>query len=293
MREKLQPYFSSMQGVCFKFEILGAIIPVLLLRLLPYILPRPWEWVAYSVSLRVFFSPQAFYRSVSFCWAVDADCHASSTGRRREAQHAGLVRLFEEQGRTIAFALFLGLGAAGLQNANCELSCNAVGDGLRDSCIETCDRDNIASQPEAVRDFITSILTYVVPLFVLLCAAHIYLFPIHGERLEELQRTQAITFKSVTDLPAEEGAMDARERCPTESTAANEINEDLTCSTTSGEVPSPDDVQSGIVKGTASETVATCTTPPSPNSPRSGVHPPAALTATPTSPGEASAYLTL
>merc|ERR1719215_408457 len=75
---------------CLALHLLGAVLPPLLLRTLPNLLGRPWEWVVSTVVLRFCYSPQTFFRTNSFCWAVDDDCHQSQ-GRRREAVHAGLV----------------------------------------------------------------------------------------------------------------------------------------------------------------------------------------------------------
>eukprot|EP00401_Gymnodinium_catenatum_P074316 CAMPEP_0117528678 /NCGR_PEP_ID=MMETSP0784-20121206/37438_1 /TAXON_ID=39447 /ORGANISM="" /LENGTH=574 /DNA_ID=CAMNT_0005324971 /DNA_START=158 /DNA_END=1882 /DNA_ORIENTATION=- len=185
----------SMQGMCCAFHVMGALLPPLCLRALPGIgLPRPWEWVVYNIAVRFFFSPQSFFRINSFCWAVDGDCHRGQ-GRRREAVHAGIVKLFEDEGRALAFAVFLGLTWAGLQTENCELVCEGL-EG-RDSCVKACDQRDILRQPRAVTDYIEAVLTYVVPVFGLLCALHIWLFPLHGELLEELQQTQAKAFKQV------------------------------------------------------------------------------------------------
>lgn len=185
----------SMRATCCALHICGAVLPPLCLRLLPVLgLRRPWETVVYNVVLRFFYSPQAFFRTNSFCWAVDDDCHRGQ-GRRREAVHAGVAKFFEDEGRALAFAVFLGLGWAGLKTENCELVCESKQD--RDSCVRDCDKRDIARQPEAVADFINAVLTFVVPAFGLMCALHIWLFPIHGERLEELQNTQATVFKKM------------------------------------------------------------------------------------------------
>jgi len=175
-------------------------VPPLVMRLVPLVAPgsRPWEWVVSIVMQRVFFSPQTFFRTNAFCWAVDEDCHLEH-GRRREAIHAGTTKLFEEEGRAVAFLLFLGLGAAGLQTRNCELVC--VGVTERADCVDACELADIARQSAAVSEFVEAVLLYVVPAFSLLTALHIWLYPIHGERLQKLAIAQAVVFKKVGSTP--------------------------------------------------------------------------------------------
>jgi len=183
----------SMQTACILFHVLAAVIPPLMLRLLPLLgTPRPWEWIAWFLVVHVLYSAQPFFRTNAFCWAVDDDCHHSD-GRRREAVHAGIAKLFEEEGRAVTIVLVLGLGWLGLQTTNCELRCKTELD--RGACVTGCELDDIANQPPLVLEYITFVLTYVVPAFGLLSAFHIWCFPIHGERLQALQRTQAVNFK--------------------------------------------------------------------------------------------------
>merc|ERR1711957_134862 len=173
-----------MRTVCCTLHVLAAIFPPLCLRLLPQLgVNRPWEFVIYCIVLRFFYSPIAFFRTTSFCWAVDEDCHRGC-GRRREAIHAGVTKFFEDEGRALSFMVFLGLGWAGLQTENCELVCEGASD--HSACVSACDLNDIARQPEAVRVYINAVLTFVVPAFGLLSALHIWLFPIHGERLQAL-----------------------------------------------------------------------------------------------------------
>jgi len=185
----------NMRSTCLALHLVGAVIPPLLLQLPGLGLGRPWEWVLSTIALRVCYSPQIFFRTNSFCWAVDDDCHQSQ-GSRREAVHAGVIKFFEEEGRALAIALFLGMGWAGLQTENCELLC-ADTDGDREACVAACDQNDIMRQPEAVKAYIDAVMTYVVPAFGLACALHIWLFPIHGKSLEALQSTQAVAFKDV------------------------------------------------------------------------------------------------
>jgi len=193
----IQRVVPPMRTTCLVFHILAAIIPSLILQLLPRIMTgvRPWEWIVFTVAQRILLSPQTFFRMNSFCWAVDEDCHLGQ-GRRREAVHAGVIKLFEDEGRTLAFLLFTGLGMAGMQTNNCELECE--GQVERAACVEACDRADILRQPPAVSEYVVAVLTYAAPCFSILCALHIWLYPIHGERLETLQGTQAIAFKNVT-----------------------------------------------------------------------------------------------
>jgi len=188
----------DVQTTCFSLHVAGAVLPPLLLRLLPLVLPtcRPWEWVISYLVLRACYSPQTFFRTNSFCWAVDDDCHRGG-GRRREAVHAGAVRLFEDEGRSLTFALVAGLGLAGLRMENCEVLCEGSAD--RAGCVSACELRGIESQPGGVRDFVLAVCTFAVPVFGLLCAIHIWLFPIHGERLRQLQEKQAVLFKNVSD----------------------------------------------------------------------------------------------
>lgn len=164
----------------------------LILWLMPLVAPRPWEWVVSIVLLRICFSPQTFFRVNSFCWAVDEDCHRRG-GERREALHAGVAKFWEDEGRAVAFALFVGLGRVGLQTVNCDLDCRAAENHR--GCVEACELENIREQPLLVAKYVKGVMTLAVPLFGLLCALHVWLFPIHGGRLEVLQRTQAEVFK--------------------------------------------------------------------------------------------------
>lgn len=185
----------SMRTICCALHVLGAILPPLCLRLLPELgVTRPWEWTVYCIVQRFCYSPQAFFRVNSFCWAVDDDCHRQC-GCRREALHAGVAKFLEDEGRALAFAVFLGLGWAGLQTENCELICEDA--GSREDCVRACDQRDILRQPEAVAEYIKIVLTFIVPAFGLICALHIWLFPIHGQRLKELTEAQATVFKKV------------------------------------------------------------------------------------------------
>jgi len=190
-------YVPSLQNTCAVFHVFGAILPPLALRLISV---PGWDFVIYSFMLRLFYSPQMFFRMISLCWAIDDDCHRNS-GRRREAVHAGVIKFFEEQGRTVAFALFLGLGAAGLQTGNCEQQCHGASE--RADCVAACEELDIQRQPEVAREYIIAMLTYVTPVLGLLCAFHIWRFPIHGEVLQNLQARQATAFKNVQTIKAE------------------------------------------------------------------------------------------
>lgn len=192
----VQTLRGSMRSTCLLFHILAAVVPPVVLIGLPRAFPgaQPWEWVVAIVLQRIFFSPQCFFRTNSFCWAVDEDCHLGH-GRRREAIHAGTLKLFEDEGRALAFLLFVGMGIAGLQTRNCELECD--GKVERAACVDACEILDIARQPEEVAEYVTAVLTYVVPAFSLLCALHIWLYPIHGTRLLELTTKQATVFKNV------------------------------------------------------------------------------------------------
>merc|ERR1740121_2499354 len=185
-----------MRETCLCLQILAAVLAPAVLRLLPTQFPdiRPCEWVAHTVVLRFCFSPQSFFRVNAFCWAVDDDCHRGH-GRRREAVCAGVVRFFEDQGRSLGMVLFIGLGLMGMRTDNCEALCEVAADVA--DCVETCERQLIASQPTEVLDFVTGVLTWVLPAFSLMCAIHIWLFPITGERLRQLQDTQARSFKNL------------------------------------------------------------------------------------------------
>ena len=127
--------------------------------------------VVYSLVSRFFFSPQPFFRVNAFCWAVDDDCHHSQ-GRRREAVHAGVVKLFEEEGRAVTILLLLGLGSLGMRARNCELHCKAAPD--RSGCVRGCELEDIAGQPAPVLECILLVMTYVVPALGLLTAFHIW-----------------------------------------------------------------------------------------------------------------------
>jgi len=195
-RSILQRLVPSMRITCMTLHIVGAFLPPCLLRALPILRGsiRPWEYVVYMTLLRLCYSPQTFFRINAFCWTVDEDCNRGE-GRRREAVFAGVVKCLEEEGRAVGFALFLGLGWSGLRTINCEGICENVLD--QRSCVDTCEVTNIARQPTAVHDYVLAMLSYIVPCFGLLCAVHIWLFPIHGKRLADLQSQQARTFKNV------------------------------------------------------------------------------------------------
>eukprot|EP00746_Dinoflagellata_sp_MGD_P009282 gnl/MRDRNA2_/MRDRNA2_118792_c0_seq1.p1 gnl/MRDRNA2_/MRDRNA2_118792_c0~~gnl/MRDRNA2_/MRDRNA2_118792_c0_seq1.p1 ORF type:complete len:555 (+),score=53.71 gnl/MRDRNA2_/MRDRNA2_118792_c0_seq1:63-1727(+) len=185
----------SMRSVCSTFHVLASFVPPMMLASLPAVgVPRPWEWSIYAILVRLFYSPQTFFRTNSYCWAVDEDCHQRQ-GRRREAVHAGVVKLFEDEGRVLAFVCFIGLGWAGLQMENCGLKCADVAD--HDQCVSLCEKADIARQPEEVRQYITACLMYIAPSFGLLCAFHTWRFPLHGKRLQLLQENQAFAFKDV------------------------------------------------------------------------------------------------
>lgn len=184
----------SMQKVCLLLYLQAAVVPPLLMLLLPRLgVPSPWEWVACVMADRLFLSPQSFFRTISFSWAVDDDCHRGQ-GSRREALHAGLVRLFEEEGRTIAMGLTLGLGWMGLQVRNCDLECQIHDQA---DCMTSCELQDIAQQPATVANYIMTVRLCAIPVFALLAAFHIWRYPIHGRRLEALQVTQSVQFKDV------------------------------------------------------------------------------------------------
>jgi len=184
----------SMRTSVLVLHLLSAVLPPFILWTLPSLVPRPWEWVAYSIVFRFCYSPQTFFRSTAFCWAVDDDCHRNQ-GVRREALHAGLMKFLEEEGRTWATALFLGLGWTGLQMENCDLLC--VNRNDPDACVAACGQRTIQRQPQAVATYIQVVLIFVVPAFALLSALHIWRFPIHGKRLKDLQLKQAEAFKDM------------------------------------------------------------------------------------------------
>jgi len=198
----LRSRFPSMRALCTAFHLCAVVVCPLVLWTLPRISPsvRPWEWILYFVLLRAFYSPQTFFRNCAFCLSVDEDCHTCE-GRRREAVHAGVAKCFEELGRGLGACLFLGLGLAGLDVRNCSKLCESQADTL--ACIRECEVEEATRQPQAVADYIMAMHLFVVPVFGLLCAYHTWRFPIHGARLEELRRKQAVHFKVVQGQPSD------------------------------------------------------------------------------------------
>lgn len=147
--------------------------------------PGVVKFIAYFVSSRLCFSPWTFWRISAQNWVVDEDCQ-NHEGLRRESTFWGIQSALVSLARNlIAALLFMGLGHAGLVTMNCSERCDA----------EACYKERYERQPESVRIYLLAMYGIVCPALELLCGVCCIKFPIHGERLCQLYKRQATTFK--------------------------------------------------------------------------------------------------
>lgn len=207
--------FLDMQATCCFLHGMGCFICPLLLRFLP--MDSEWRFLVFLVCERIVFAPQTWFRANAFCWVVDEDC-LRNANKRREATFAGLCNCIGNLGRASAASfLYIGISEAGLNTKNCGWHCNDHPEEA--DCVETCELEVYHSQPESVSIYIEALFYFVCPACQLLCAIHIFCFPIRGQRLQELCEKQSAASAAVLTVPAlvgnkasPDGAIDAKSR---------------------------------------------------------------------------------
>lgn len=192
----------DMQKTCGFFHALAAILAPIAIGVLP-VSPKVGI-LLYTIIQRAAFAPQTWFRAVAFCWVVDQDCLAHE-GQRREAVYSGVGSFIGNLGRSAAGGfLFLAFSQTGLIADNCHLHCE--GSAVTD-CVQICQQANVNSQPPAVRQYILLMFCVAAPIFQALGAIHIFLYPIRGQRLEELTAKMAILAKK-TEVTRSSSSLD-------------------------------------------------------------------------------------
>jgi len=131
---------------------------------------------------RVFISPVTFFNVAARGWVIDEDCIAMP-GRRREAMFLGVMHLIDNLAGILVTITVAGAAWFGIDTTKC--------------WGEPQNQEGI--------DYLRAIFLYVVPMVNLIVAFFVWYFPIHGERLlqlEEKQKQQNLDSIEMATLPS-------------------------------------------------------------------------------------------
>eukprot|EP00931_Biecheleriopsis_adriatica_P004762 TRINITY_DN106391_c0_g1_i1.p1 TRINITY_DN106391_c0_g1~~TRINITY_DN106391_c0_g1_i1.p1 ORF type:complete len:584 (-),score=97.25 TRINITY_DN106391_c0_g1_i1:83-1834(-) len=185
----------NINKVCGLVTASGVLSPVLLL--LGFVVPTPWEFMAYFAFQMASITGQTYWRANALCWVIDEDCQAAK-GRRREAMFAGCISLVSGIGRALAAGLLLNaLAWSGLKVSNCAIECSDRTGEAKALCREACELKKFEEQDPRVAFCIEVFYVAVIPSLQLVASLLVCMFPIHGERLNLLYARQEAIFKAV------------------------------------------------------------------------------------------------
>merc|ERR1711879_340874 len=165
--------------------LVGCLGPVLVV-VLDGRLPAPWGYVlgvglVYSTAS----VPKGMWRNIAVEWIMEEKPELKAT---KDGGALFLSGLSFAQGLGTALAtagLMIGLEAAGLDLKDCTVLCEERGGSDQvSSCLEVCQTQNRAEQPEAVRQLMKYVWYVAVPVLQLIAAILIITFPIKGTRLK-------------------------------------------------------------------------------------------------------------